>query len=192
MKKKTLVAVAVVIVALGGLTSYASPYMTLHSMRSDILDKNADGFSSNVDFPALRESFRAQIMTMMQDKMSGDAELKQNPLAGLGMAIGMSLANQVVDTMVTPAGVMHMMADASSKLPSQSGDASPSQGSSTAESKRVDYSVKYRNWSTVAVTAQREHSEPIEFMLKRSGLWSWKLYAVTLKTAITPPRGGLV
>ncbi|WP_431820367.1 DUF2939 domain-containing protein [Burkholderia sp. F1] len=185
MKNKSLMVVAGAIVVLGAVTSYASPYMTLHSMRSDIIDKDADGFSSNVDFPAFRESLRAQLKTMMQNKLSSDPQLKQNPFADIGMMLGMSVANQIIDTMVTPAGVMHMMADASSKPPARSVDAPASTAASASESSRVDYSVRYRNWSTVAVTAQRDRNEPIEFIFKRNGLWSWKLSAVTLPPSVT-------
>ncbi|MXN74856.1 DUF2939 domain-containing protein [Burkholderia sp. 4701] len=185
MKMKSLMAIAGAIVVLGAVTSYLSPHMTLHSMRSDIIDKDADGFSSNVDFPAFRESLRAQIMTVMQTKLSSDPQLQQNPFADIGMMLGASVVTQFVDTMVTPAGVMHMMDDASSRPPAIPAAGLASTAAPASESSRVDYSVSYRNWSTVAVTAQRDRNEPIEFIFKRNGLWSWKLSGVTLPPSAT-------
>lgn len=185
MKRKSLMAVAGAIVVLGAVASYVSPYMTLHSMRSDIIDKDYDAFSSNVDFPAFRESLRMQFTMLMQNKLSSDPQLKQNPFADIGLMLGVSVVNQLIDTMVTPAGVMHMMADASSRQPAGPAAAPASAAASTSDSSRVAYSVRYRNWSTVAVTAQRDQDEPIDFIFKRQGLWSWKLSAVTLPPSVT-------
>lgn len=106
-----LIGIAIVAAA---VTSYASPYWTLREMRNAIAEKDADAFSSHVDFPALRESVRAQVMIAMQARL-GTPEMKGNALAGLGMLLGMALINQVIDTIVTPAGVMTLMAEGTSK-----------------------------------------------------------------------------
>ena len=176
MIKKMLGAIAGVVVIVGAATSYASPYLTLHEMRSAIADKDADSFASDVDFPAVRESLRAQFIVMMQNQLWNDSELKGNPFAGIGMMLGMGMANQLIDTMVTPAGVMQMMSDASPKPISKSRDAPASDHAFNP----ADYSVRYRNWSIVAVTGQRESKPPVIFTFKRSGPWSWKLSAVAL------------
>ncbi len=96
------------------VTSYASPYWTLRQMRNAIVDKDADAFSSHVDFPALRESVRAQVMIAMQARL-GVPETKGNALAGLGMLLGMALMNQIIDTIVTPSGVMALMAEGTAR-----------------------------------------------------------------------------
>jgi hypothetical protein len=101
-------------VAALAVTSYASPYWTLRQMRNAIVDKDADAFSSHVDFPALRESVRAQVMVAMQAKL-GVPETKGNALAGLGMLLGMALMNQIIDTIVTPSGVMALMAEGTAR-----------------------------------------------------------------------------
>jgi Protein of unknown function (DUF2939) len=181
MKQKTLVKIVGVVVLGGAVASYVSPYLTLHAMRSAIVDQDADAFASDVDFPAVRESLRAQILIMMQNKLSNDADLKDNPFAGVGMMLGMGVANQVIDTMVTPAGVMQMMANAGPKRVEKGAEVPVPDASSAARSSSAsaDYSVRYRNWSTVAVEGRRQGAEPAVFTFKRSGLWSWKLTAVT-------------
>ena len=108
-------------------TSYASPYWTLREMRNAIAEKDADAFSSHVDFPALRESVRAQVMIAMQARL-GTPEMKSNALAGLGMLLGMALINQVIDTIVTPAGVMTLMAEGTAKPLDLIPGRSPSRG----------------------------------------------------------------
>ncbi len=179
MKQKTLVKIVGVVVLGGAVASFVSPYLTLHAMRSAMVDQDADAFASDVDFPAVRESLRAQILTMMQDKLSNDADRKDNPFAGVGMLLGMGIANQAIDTMVTPAGVMQMMANAGPKRVEKAGEVPVSGESSTPSSMSADYSVRYRNWSTVAVEGRRPGAEPAVFTFKRNGLWSWKLTAVT-------------
>jgi hypothetical protein len=114
MKRSTLAIVIGVVVVAMAVTSYASPYLTLREMRTAIAEKDANAFSSHVDFPALRESVRAQVMIAMQAKL-GTPEMKGNALAGLGMLLGMALINQVIDTIVTPAGVMTLMAEGTSR-----------------------------------------------------------------------------
>lgn len=182
MKKNTLIIAAVGILAVGAVTSYCSPYWTMHEMRSAIVDNDADGFSSHVDFPALRENLRAQMLTMMQRKMGNDPDLKGNGFAALGMVMVMGIMNQMIDTMVTPAGVMTMVSQGKAKPPTpddmQSAGTNQPQTSSGAEPK--NYSVRYKDWSTVIATTNEGSAEPIAFVFKRDGLWSWKLAGINL------------
>jgi Protein of unknown function (DUF2939) len=54
MKRRSqVILIGLAVVALVA-TSYASPYWTLREMRNAIAEKDADAFSSHVDFPALR------------------------------------------------------------------------------------------------------------------------------------------
>ncbi|CAB3779102.1 DUF2939 domain-containing protein [Pararobbsia alpina] len=114
MKRRSRATLIAIVVVVAGATSYASPYWTLREMRGAIADKDADAFSSHVDFAALRESIRGQVMIAMHARLD-TPEIKGNPLAGLGMLLGMALMNQVIDTIVSPAGVMTLMAEGTSK-----------------------------------------------------------------------------
>jgi len=182
MKKNILIIAAVGILAVGAVASYCSPYWTMHEMRSAIVDNDADGFSSHVDFPALRENLRAQMLTLMQRKMGNDPELKGNGFAALGMVMVMGVMNQMIDTMVTPAGVMTMVSQGKAKPPvpgdTQSASANQPTTSNSAEPK--NYSVRYKDWLTVIATTNEGSAEPIAFIFKRDGLWSWKLAGINL------------
>ncbi|WP_235215155.1 MULTISPECIES: DUF2939 domain-containing protein [Burkholderia] len=87
----------------------------MYQMRSAMVDKDADSFASHIDFPSLRENLRAQLMTMMHAKLANSPDVSRNPFAGLGMMMAMGFVNQFIDTMVTPAGVMTMMAQGTAK-----------------------------------------------------------------------------
>ena len=176
--KKTVTSIAAALVVAGAAASYGSPYWTMHELRSAMIEKDADSFSSRVDFPSLRESLRAQFMQVMQVKLGSSPDLKGNPFAGLGMMMAMGVVNQMIDTMVTPAGVMTMMAQGTAK-PARQGETQPAIDNS-GDAPKVDYSVGYRDWSTVTATAHKGTDDEVTFVLKRDGLWLWKLTGVNL------------
>ncbi|MCC2959899.1 DUF2939 domain-containing protein [Massilia sp. IC2-278] len=173
MKKTPALAAVAIAAALLALSSYASPYWTLHQMKTAIAEKDADGLSEHIDFPALRESFKGQMMTMMQKRL-GSAGMANNPFAAMGQMMGAALVNQVVDAAVSPAGVMAMMEAGKVKpgaRPAPAADAD-------AAIETTDYSVDYRGWSKVAISTSQQDAG--KFILKRTGLWSWQLSALEL------------
>jgi len=194
MKAKVYLSIVGGIVVAAVVTSYASPYWTMREMRTAIVAKDADAFSSHVDFPALRENVRAQLLTKMKEHMPAETG-GVSGLEALGMAIGMGVANQVIDTMVTPDGVMTMMGSGNTDFkqaddePSASASDAPVQDPAPAasqpsdeqannDSSKMRYAVGYKNWSTVTVSASNAKSETLQFIFKRDGFWSWKLSAI--------------
>lgn len=164
--------------ALLGLTSYASPYWTLHRMKTAAVENDADRFSSYIDFPALRESVKSQLMVAMDTRM-GRPDVANNPFAGLGRMMGAALINPIVDAAVSPAGVIAMFE--SGKAQPLRGPSSPVPSSTQAD--RVNYAVAYQDWNTFSIEKPGEDAG--RFILKRRGLWSWQLASLELpKTVI--------
>jgi hypothetical protein len=173
MKRSHTLLAVVAASAILGLTSYASPYWTLHRMKTAIVEKDADRFSSYIDFPALRDSVKGQLMVMMNKRMSGP-DMANNPFAGIGQMMGAALINPLVDAAVSPAGVIAMF---------ESGKAQPLQGpagttESSTHADTVHYAVDYESWSKVAISKPGEDAG--RFILKRTGLWSWQLTSLEL------------
>lgn len=173
MKKTPALGAAAIAAALLAVSSYASPYWTLHQMKTAIAEKDADGLSEHIDFPALRESFKGQMMTMMQERL-GSAGMANNPFAAMGQMMGAALVNQVVDAAVSPAGVMAMMEAGKVKPGTRPRPAADANGAIET----TDYSVDYRSWSKVAISTSQQDAG--KFILKRTGLWSWQLSALEL------------
>jgi hypothetical protein len=173
MRAKNGVTGAGIIVAVLAIASYLSPYWTMFQMKTAIQNKDAEGFSKHVDFPALRESFKGQLSAMMDRKIDAP-EAPDNPFAKLGQALAGTLMNRMVDAMVTPTGVLRMMESGVVKprLPTDA-DAS---GTEADRDGKAKYSVTYRNWNEVVARPTKEDAG--SFILKRDGLWSWKLSAV--------------
>ena len=175
MKKIHALAGIAVAATLLALSSYASPYWTLHQMKTAIAKKDADGLSEHIDFPALRASFKGQMMTMM-NKHIESAEMANNPIAAMGQMMGAALVNQVVDAAVSPAGVMAMME--AGKVRPGTRPAPQANGDADAAKETSGYSIDYRGWSKVAISTSQQDAG--KFILKRTGLWSWQLSALEL------------
>src|SRR3989442_6257184 len=74
MKPKTLArALAALCVAAAGLL-YASPYIALHQIGKAVERRDAQALSGYVDFPALRESIKGQMMASLQSQMGGSGD----------------------------------------------------------------------------------------------------------------------
>src|SRR5437762_3301031 len=88
-------AVAVVVAAYW----YWSPQVVAHRMQQAAKSSNLEVFSALADYPALRESFRAQVAAGMSRKM-GDP--RDNPFSALGTMLGMAVAGPLIDVLVQP------------------------------------------------------------------------------------------
>ncbi|WP_407059345.1 hypothetical protein ACKZDW_04500 (plasmid) [Ralstonia syzygii subsp. celebesensis] len=111
------------------------------------------------------------------------------------MAIGAGVINQMVDALVSPESVMGMMARGRTsasgvllgQLPPQSSGADSGTPQSAVsrdnhedDGQRPDYSIRYKNWSTVTATAKQGDMEQGKFIFKRDGLLSWKLVGLDM------------
>lgn len=181
MKRSHVLVAAVAVAASLALSSYASPYWTLYRMKTAIADNDADRFSGYIDFPALRESVKGQMMVMMNKRLSRP-EMADNPFAGIGQMMGAALLNPIIDAAVSPAGVIAMF---------KSGEARPLAGAAgkreapaavDEEARAPDYAVDYEDWSRVAVSKPDDAAG--RFILKRTGLWSWQLAALELPQSV--------
>ncbi len=106
MKPKTLArALAALCVAAAGLL-YASPYIALHQIGKAVERRDAQALSGYVDFPALRESIKGQMMARLQSQMGGSGDGASNPLAGFGQQLAQGLVSQFTEALVSPDGVM--------------------------------------------------------------------------------------
>src|SRR5256885_6869356 len=99
---------AALCVAAAGLL-YASPYIALHQIGKAVERRDAQALSGYVDFPALRESIKGQMMARLQSQMGGSGDGASNPLAGFGQQLAQGLVSQFTEALVSPDGVMLML-----------------------------------------------------------------------------------
>lgn len=96
MSKRWLIAAIALIVALSVTWYFASPWYTLRQMRHAVQSNDADALSAYVDFPALREDMKSEIMAQVMDA--------QKDTSGLG-ALGTAMATAMVGPMIDGFGL---------------------------------------------------------------------------------------
>lgn len=172
---------ATLAVVLAGAALYLSPYWTLHHLRAAAEARDAAAFAAHVDLPALTENLKAQLMNEMTQTMG--AAGKNDRLSGLGQMLAVGLLGQMVDSFVSPASVMRMVAQGKVTVDMEALRAAPPAASGSA----WRHALRYRNMSTALLRAEGS-SAAGAFVFTRQSLWSWKLTAVELPE---PPLNAL-
>jgi Protein of unknown function (DUF2939) len=160
----------------GGL--YASPYFTLYQMYQAVERKDVQGISAHVDFPALRESVKTNLQTVVNKETSQQS----SPLMGLlGSVMGGFVLDPVVDQLVTPSGIAALLEGQQLQLGKQDGQAQLTQGNSSAPDVKAEY--ESFNQFAVSVKAKGQDVEPVTLLLSRDGL-GWKVSGVRLPSSL--------
>ena len=85
----------------------ASPFLTVHYMKSAAERRDGEALSEYVDFPAVREDLKDQINLKLGREMT--KEMDDNPFAALGGMLAGAMIGKMVDVIVTPAGLIELM-----------------------------------------------------------------------------------
>lgn len=157
----------------GGLFA-ASPYYTLAQMSAAVAERNDAKFASYVDFEAIRDDMKSAV----QEKMLGAIEERGNvgdTAGAAGMALGMLLADRMVDGAVSPEALkllFERMRDSALR------DIDPSNPSSIRKLFE-NTTVDWRGLSEFRLVNENDARAP-ELIFHRSGLLSWKLSGIQL------------
>ncbi len=174
MSKKKWFALVALITAVIGTIFYFTPHIAVYNMRKAIENKDMDAFSSYVNYPSLRESFKALLAAPMAAVMKDNSG---NPFAFLGNAMASAMMNSMIEAYTTPESVSEMI-----KGIKPDSDKSRTGLTSKAEVKESDpeISMSYKDFNRFAVKLKdRDASEArVELIFKRDGLFSWKLAAL--------------
>ncbi|PIF13223.1 DUF2939 domain-containing protein [Janthinobacterium sp. 13] len=177
MKKITIAAAAAVIAV--AVTAYASPYYTLHQIKTALAERNADALAAHVDFPALRASVKTQLEASMARSIEATAG-SGNPLAALGQSIASAMLGKMVDTMVSPAGVVALVNKSAVSPQAEPNPDAPADGAR----KKADYSAGYAGLNTFIVRAKDGNAQEGALVLLRHGVWGWKLSSIEIASAM--------
>ena len=88
----------------------ASPFLALNGLKNSFANKDADKVNQYIDYPALREDLKGQLMAAAIKNMQSDPEMSSNPFSGFATAIVGPMVNAMVDSYVTPSGTKTVMA----------------------------------------------------------------------------------
>jgi hypothetical protein len=171
-RTRALAAGAVGALLVVAATSFASPWWTLHRLRDAAARRDADAVSAQVDFPALRDSVKGQLLASISRDVN-DAD-GGNPFAEIGRKFAMAVANPLIDAIVSPAGVAAMVEHGKVSIAKPAPE-SAAPGTEPAREK-PRYALHYRGWDRFDVAARDGGS----FIFRRDGLWSWKLAGIAM------------
>lgn len=173
MNTKKAALAAAIAVALLAVATYASPHWQLYRMRAAVEARDTQKLAGFVDFPALRDSVKLQVMQRLgaDSALSGSSS---NLFAAFGKAMALAVIDPVVDAAVSPAGVAAMLERGDMKL--KTGRDHPEAGEQRRD--KVNYDLRYQGWDRVSVA--RADGSGAAFILRRDGLWGWKLSAIEL------------
>jgi curved DNA-binding protein CbpA len=168
---------------------FLSPHWTVYRLTNVAKDADSEQLSTYVDFPAVRESLKAQFLASMSKQM---AEIgKDNPFAGLGMMMAGNMVNTFVDGMVTPEGLATMLRNAKTKQTelqnqprvSPSGSASAREPDAPPDPALQPVIAKHYNgldYFHIDIKEQGQADPALTWVLRRHGLLSWKLTSIRL------------
>jgi hypothetical protein len=173
--KKWVARARVVLILLGGYLA-VGPKLKVRAIRVAVKEQDAAALSSQVDFPALRASLKAQLDDRLLRKAGPD--LQSNPLAALGLSIANSLMGGGVDAMVTPAGLGALMEGHKIWKRVDDGIAQRDPDSPAPEVLH-DAHYRYESPSRFTATIADDEGRPMVFVMTRDGL-RWKLSDIRL------------
>lgn len=204
---RPLIVILIVIAVVAALGyGYASPYIALNNLKRAADARDAETVNQYVDFPALRESLKQQVTGLLTRRL--DAHGTGNPFAAIGAMIGVALIGPLVDAYATPDGVAALLngmpprgepgerPPAAKNGPGAAAPA-PSAESNTANStansatnnaansatppQPPQTTAGYRGINEFVVKYQHGTGDArYAAILRREGLFTWKLAAVDL------------
>ena len=180
MVKKLVVALAVAAVAVFAIAWAASPVLAAQTLIRAAKAGDADKIERLVDFPALRESLKAELSAELAAHMRSDPRM-ENDLGGLGLILAPMLLSGAVDAVVTPEVVAQMVTTAEAPDPTVRDQPEP--GDATDQGDDIHQSWGYRDLNAFAVTlTDRDRPDQrLALIMERRGLFTWKLAAVDIQ-----------
>lgn len=169
MRKAPLLALAAVAaILIAGVGWYVlSPGYTLSRMKAAAERNDPDAMSAYIDYPALREDLKAELMA----RLMAESQKDKSGFGGLGLALGSAMMGPMIDGMVSPAGVRAAMI----ANRNQKNGKAPAVTANLQVPEQPE--IVRRSFSEFLVTTKAHPNSGMVF--KRHGL-SWKLSGVDL------------
>lgn len=169
---------------------FASPYLAIQGLRNGFLSKNADQVSEYIDYQALREDLKPQLVANALRNMQSDPQMAGNPFSGLATAMVTPMINSMVDTYVTPSGVKTLFESSSadrSKSDQNQAKISLAERKKEFEKALKDSLMGYEGSNSFQLTSPPISGtgglldgKRVKHIFYRQGFASWKLKTVAL------------
>jgi hypothetical protein len=178
MSRRSVLALLVVLVVVASAVyAYVSPYLTVTRVREAAIRGDAETVNAHVDFQALRESVKGWMGAVMAKEMATQ-DLRDNPFRAFGAALALTLADRMIDAIVTPEMVQTML---KGQPPRQAARAEDPAKPVPAAQGEADIQMRYEAIDRFVVTMRNRIRPDEEFSLVWRRDWlTWKLSALRL------------
>jgi hypothetical protein len=161
-----------------GTWLYATPYLTIYSMKKASENNDETKFSSYINYPSLRESFKNTFKAAFNKELMKDSNEGEDGLGNLGKVFGIALASAVIDPLVesfvTPESLAMMMQGKKPK-----GNESNKKTATNSNEKKSNLSMGYDGIDYFVLDAKDDKNEiQFSFVFKRKGVWNWELTSI--------------
>lgn len=182
MKKSLIVGIAAGAVALFVIGWAAAPVLAAQALIRAAKAGDERKIEALVDFPALRESMKAELNAELTARMSRDPRLAESGLGGLGMMLAPMILSGAVDAVVTPEVVAQMVKTAEAPDPTRRPAPEPAGDAANGDDIHQAWGYRGLNQFAVTLTDRDQPDDHLALILERRGLFEWKLAAVDLQT----------
>lgn len=180
MKKKSsapMVLIVALVLLVAAVGYYFSPLLALYNLKNAAIAGERDKVADAVDFPAVREDVKSQMMVSLQAEM---AKEKDNPFAAMGVAMGATMVDKLVDAFVNADTITNVIKNGELRVVKQ---APPSPGAESEPKSDVKIDVQWTAIDSVNVVVSEKNApnkKPVSLRMKKDGLIGWKLVGLKL------------
>lgn len=204
MKKKWIVAVAVLLVLAVGGWYLASPPLAMKGLRDAAVAGDEAELDARIDFPSVREGLKEDLLAQMASEMAASGE--NDGMEAFGAALGMAFVGPMIDGMVTPEFIGRTVREGRMAGPGNVGAQEPvraptdasTAGSRTGEGagdddgREIEWEIERDGLSYFRAIPQIDGGsegagEPPALVFERDGL-SWRLVRIELPDEPARPR----
>ena len=163
---------------------FGSPILTVNSLVAAAKAGDEAALERMVDFPAFRDSLKDELTTRLMAEAQSDPDVRDSGLGGLGMMLAPMLVGGAVDALVNAPTIAAMVRTADTPDPTDAAEATTPEPENEDRDIRQSYAYRDLNTFVLGLTDPDRPDETLKLLLKRQGLFGWKLSGVDLpKTA---------
>lgn len=173
----TLIGVAVV----GFAAAYfGTPVLAARDLTEAAKTGDEAALKRLVDFPAFRTSLKDELRDEMVARLRMDNSLGDSALSGLGMILAPGLVNGAIDLLITPEVIAEVVKTGETSDPTRRLRNREPEAASDAKGDEVKQSYGFRdlNTFTLTLTQADDPEQKLTLLMKRKGLFGWKLSGV--------------
>ncbi|MFC5342664.1 DUF2939 domain-containing protein [Brevundimonas staleyi] len=178
---KGLIKGVLVLGVLAFLVAYfATPILTVNAIVATAKAGDEAALERLVDFPVFRDSVKDELTARLMAEANADPDVRSSGLGGLGMMLAPMLVSGAVDALVTAPTIAAMVRTAETPDPEDVARARAPEPEGQDKDIRQSYGYRDLNTFVLTLTDPDQPQQPLKLLLKRQGLFGWKLSGIDL------------